>query len=222
MLLAGGFWTSGTGGGTVIGPVLGGLAVLSFGGLVGRLAGRQWAPAGALVLALTLPELYTSRNAFSEPAVQVLLFGGICLVIDALTVAPTARLAAKKGGRRLVSSLRTIRWHELPSRTAAVLTPGLILAGLGGLALGLTSLLSLASLPYLVPMIAVAAVFLAARVAAGVAFAIGLVIGCGYGLAADGAAQGHRPRCWRADAADRCDRAGDARAEGAADGSQGT
>ncbi|HEX5189487.1 MAG TPA: hypothetical protein VFW16_08095 [Streptosporangiaceae bacterium] len=86
MLLAGGFWTSGTGGGAVIGPVLGALAVLSFAGLVGRLAGRQWAPAGALVLALTLPELYTSRDAFSETAVQVLLFGGLSLVIDALTV----------------------------------------------------------------------------------------------------------------------------------------
>ncbi len=87
MLLAGGFWTSGTGGGAVIGPILGGLAVLSFGGLVGRLAGRQWAPAGALALALTLPEIYTSRDAFSETAVQVLLFGGLSLVIDALTVA---------------------------------------------------------------------------------------------------------------------------------------
>ena len=42
MLLAGGFWTSGTSGGAVIAPILGGLAVLSFGGLVGRLAGRQW------------------------------------------------------------------------------------------------------------------------------------------------------------------------------------
>src|SRR5258708_33688048 len=55
MLLAGGFWTTGTGGGTVIDPVLGGLAVLTFAGLVGRLAGRQWAPAGALALSLTLP-----------------------------------------------------------------------------------------------------------------------------------------------------------------------
>ncbi|MGN6679062.1 MAG: hypothetical protein ACTHKL_14965, partial [Streptosporangiaceae bacterium] len=58
MLLTAGFWTSGTGGGAMIAPILGGLAILSFGGLVGRLAGRQWAPAGALVLALTLPELY--------------------------------------------------------------------------------------------------------------------------------------------------------------------
>jgi hypothetical protein len=87
MLLAGGFWTSGTSGGAVIVPILGGLAVLSFGGLVGRLAGRQWAPAGALALALTLPEIYTSRDAFSETAVQILLFGGLSLVIDALTVA---------------------------------------------------------------------------------------------------------------------------------------
>ncbi len=86
MLLAGGFWTSGTGGGAVISPVLGCLAVLSFGGLVGRLAGRQWAPAGAVALALTLPEMYTSRDAFSETAVQVLLFGGLSLVVDALTV----------------------------------------------------------------------------------------------------------------------------------------
>ncbi len=44
MLLAGGFWTTGIGGGAVIVPVIGGLAVLSFGGLVGRLAGRQWTP----------------------------------------------------------------------------------------------------------------------------------------------------------------------------------
>ena len=94
MLLAGGFWTSGTGGGEVIAPILGGLAVLSFGGLVGRLAGRRWAPAGALALALTLPELYTSRDAFAEPAVQILLFGGMSLVIDALTFGRRAAGAA--------------------------------------------------------------------------------------------------------------------------------
>ena len=99
MLLAGGFWTSGITGGTVIAPVLGGLAILSFGGLVGRLAGRQWAPAGAIVLAVTTPELYTSRDAFTETAVQALLFGGLCLLVDALTtkdaVVPEPELAAK-------------------------------------------------------------------------------------------------------------------------------
>ena len=212
LLLAGGFWTSGTGGGTVISPVLGGLAVLTFGGLVGRLAGRQWAPAGALVLALTLPEIYTSRDAFSEPAVQVLLFGGLCLVIDALTVGRQARATAepepvsrpvvelRKVGQpdadRLVQTSplppidqkapkrATARWRRLPSRAATALTPEVMLGGMGGLALGLTSLLSLASLPYLVPAIAVVAVLLEARRTVGVAFAIGLSVGCGYGFAA--------------------------------------
>jgi hypothetical protein len=260
MLLAGGFWTSGTGGGAVIGPVLGGLAVLTFGGLVGRLAGRQWAPAGALVLSLTLPEIYTTRDAFSEPAVQVLLFGGLCLVIDALTVGSQARAAAepgpvagpavepRKAGRpeagrpaqtsllppisdatagtgpedtvpiqavgitpagtaasaaraatvpgrqarpgllvlvpRLGAWLRAVKWRDLPSRAATALTPEIMLGGMGGLALGLTSLLSLASLPYLVPAIAVAAILLGARRTVAVAFAIGVCVGCGYGLAA--------------------------------------
>jgi hypothetical protein len=225
MLLAGGFWTSGTGGGAVIGPVLGGLAILTFGGLVGRLVGRQWAPAGALVLALTLPELYTSRDAFSETAVQVLLFGGLSLVIDALTVsrpasaradrpgaadrepagvtaaaeqtAPlpvvTATPAAPAGGarsprasgmtRKLIAWLRAITGRDLPGRAGTALTAETMLAGLGGLALGLTSLMSLASLPYLVPAILVAGVLLVARRRAG-AFAVGMVAGSGYGIAA--------------------------------------
>jgi hypothetical protein len=212
MLLTAGFWTSGTGGGAVIGPVLGGLAILSFAGLVGRLAGRQWAPAGALVLALTLPQLYTSRDAFSETAVQVLLFGGISLVIDALTVtsgvgrtetaaagthsfppadtaqmppADTARLpvvaAARPTGR--ISALLS-RLRRLPFPAGSAVSPEAMLGGLGGLALGLTSLMSLASLPYLVPAILVAGVLFGARSAVGLSFSIGIVAGCGYGLAA--------------------------------------
>jgi hypothetical protein len=198
MLLAGGFWTSGTGGGTVISPVIGGLAVLTFGGLVGRLAGRQWAPAGALVLALTLPEIYTSRDAFSEPAVQVLLFGGLCLLIDGLTVGRQASAAAEPEpvaspsdtvpmpaiANAPASTTRVARWRRLPSRAATVLTPEVMLGGMGGLALGLTTLLSLASLPYLVPAIAVVAILLGARRVVGVAFAIGVCVGCGYGIAA--------------------------------------
>ncbi len=230
MLLAGGFWTSGTGGGTVIAPLLGGLAVLSFGGLVGRLAGRQWAPAGALVLALTLPEFYASRDAFSETAVQILLFGGLSLVIDALTIAgpspqgaaagpsrqgadapsgplpETAQKAPSPEGaptvlspataqtaplpaiggppRRLVSRARAVARRDLPSRVARSLTPEVVLGAFGGLALGLTSLLSLASLAYLVPVIAVAGIVLMARRSAGVAFCIGMFVGTGYGIAA--------------------------------------
>jgi hypothetical protein len=96
MLLAAGFWIHGAPGATAVGAILGGLAVLAFGGLVGRLAGPRWAGPGALVLGLTLPEQYTSRSALSEIAVQVLLFGGLCLVIDAVTL----RTGARPGIRR--------------------------------------------------------------------------------------------------------------------------
>ena len=72
--------------------------------------------AGELVLAVCLPEVYVSRTPMSEPLVQVLLFGGLCLFIDSLVV--SRRYAGALGG---------------PER-------GLVLAGLGGLALGLTAL----------------------------------------------------------------------------------
>jgi hypothetical protein len=93
MLLAMGFWVHGAAAAMVMGPILGGLAVLAFGGLTGRLAGSRWAAAGALVLAFTLPEQYTSRAALSETVLQILLFGGLCLIIDAVTVSRRARLA---------------------------------------------------------------------------------------------------------------------------------
>ena len=86
MLLSGGFWLHGISGAALVSPILGALAVLTFGGLAGRLVGPQWAPAAALVLAITLPEVYTSRSAFAEPVLQILLFGGLCLLIDSLTL----------------------------------------------------------------------------------------------------------------------------------------
>jgi hypothetical protein len=213
MLLAAGFWTSGVGGGAVISPILGGLAILTFGGLVGRLAGRRWAPAGALALALTLPEIYTSRDAFSEPAVQVLIFGGLCLVLDALTIGrktaaenetasgspataaadsdATAELPALAPApaspepfpRRLMARVGTINWRQVPAAAARGLTPERMLAALGGLCLGLTTLLSLGSLAYLVPAVVAAGVLVVARRSAGVAFCVGLFVGCGYGIA---------------------------------------
>src|SRR5579863_7128600 len=93
VLLAAGFWAGGTGAAVLVPPVIGGFAVLAFGGLTGRLAGPRWAPAGAIVLALALPEQYTSRAAFSETLTQVLLFGGLCLLIDSLS-SPGTRIVA--------------------------------------------------------------------------------------------------------------------------------
>ncbi len=83
----------------------------------------------------------------------------------------------------LAGRLRAVQWRDLPSLARAALTAEGMLAGLGGLALGLTSLMSLASLPYLVPAILVAGVFLVARRTVGVAFCIGMVVGVAYGMA---------------------------------------
>jgi hypothetical protein len=148
LVLAAGTWLGGLGGAQVMPAVLGGCAVLSFGGVVGRLAGGRWAPVGALVLAVSLPEIYASRTPFSEPLVQVLLFGGLCMFIDSFGVV---------GG-------------------------GLAVAGLGGLALGLTVLAWIGSLNILLPVFPVLAwLFVARRRQAG-PFGIGLFAGIAFGL----------------------------------------
>jgi hypothetical protein len=97
IVLAAGMWVHGVAGASVMSPLLGALAVLAVGGLTGRLAGPQWAPAGAFLLALTVPEAYTSRSAFSETLAQVLLFGGLCLVVDAFSSRKPVTLAVLGG-----------------------------------------------------------------------------------------------------------------------------
>lgn len=84
MVLSAAHWIGGTGLVAFAPVLLGGLAILAFGGLVARLAGPRWAPLGALALALTLPEQFFSRSAYSEPLTQILLFGGLCLLLDAV------------------------------------------------------------------------------------------------------------------------------------------
>jgi hypothetical protein len=183
MLLAGGFWTHGVAGAATLGPILGGLAVLAFGGLVARLAGPQWAPAGALVLGLTLPEQYTSRSSFSETVVQVLLFGGLCLVIDSLTLAGQHRQAGPRPGP--AGQARPPRWRHLLNADARVgwLAPQRIMAGLGGLALGLTVLVDIGSLVYLLAVIPFAGVLVAGRRAIAFPFCVGVLVGTAYGIA---------------------------------------
>ena len=150
LVLAAGTWLSGLGGALLMPAVLGGCAVLSFGGVVGRLAGGRWAPVGALVLAVSLPEIYVSRTPFSEPLVQVLLFGGLCMFIDSF----------------------------------GVLGGGMAVAGLGGLALGLTVLTWIGSLSILLPAFPVLAWLFVARRRQAAPFGIGLFLGIAIGLAA--------------------------------------
>jgi hypothetical protein len=174
LVLAAGIWLGGVPAALVINPLIGACAVLSFGGLAGRLIGARWAPAAAAALALSLPEQYTSRGTFSEPLAQVLLFGGLCLLTDAFLVSH----------RPPAEDLRTVpaddkpRPHPTPARDQ-----DRVLAALAGLTLGLTVLVRIDGLSAILPAVPFAGLLLAARRRQGIPFGLGLVAGVGYGLA---------------------------------------
>jgi hypothetical protein len=165
MVLAASVWLGGLPAALVTTPLIGACAVLSFGGLAGRLAGPRWAPAAAAVLAVSLPEQYTSRSTFSEPLAQVLLFGGLCLLVDSLVVKRAATAAGEASGP-----------GHAPSQDR-------VLAALAGLALGLTILVRIDGLSDILPAVPFLGLLLAARRRQAIPFGVGLVIGVGYGLA---------------------------------------
>jgi hypothetical protein len=167
LLLAAGIWLNGINAALLITPLAGGCAVLSFGGLAGRLAGPGWAPAAAAVLALSLPQQYTSRGSFSEPLAQVLLFGGLCLLADSLTV--NRDRDRHRGGKH--------------SHHADWPNQDLVLAALAGLALGLTILVRIDGLSDILPAVPFLGVLVAARRRQAAPFGIALLVGVGYGLA---------------------------------------
>src|SRR5450631_1097827 len=85
MVLAGAMWVGGAHAALLASPALGAAALLAFGGLTARLVGPRWAPLAALVLAVSMPEQFTSRSNYSEPLAQILFLGGLCLVVDSLS-----------------------------------------------------------------------------------------------------------------------------------------
>ncbi|MGH3219780.1 MAG: hypothetical protein ACRDPY_13915, partial [Streptosporangiaceae bacterium] len=182
IVLAASVWLGGVPAALVTTPLIGGCAILSFGGLVGRLAGAKWAPAAAAVLALTLPEQYTSRSTFSEPLAQVLLFGGLCLLVDSMLVRRQhASRQPDKDSRTEPGRLAPWESRENAGRD----WPGqdMVLAGLGGLALGLTVGVRVDGLSDILPAVPFLGLLVAARRRQAAPFGAGLVIGVGYGLA---------------------------------------
>jgi hypothetical protein len=166
MILAAGFWIGGLPAAVAMAPVLGACAVLTFGGLAARLAGPRWAPLAALVLAVSLPEQFTSRSTYSEPVAQILFLGGLCLVIDAL--ADHGPRAAGSGGT---------------AGYRAGAGPGpMVLAALGGLALGLTLLVRIDGASDILPVIPYCGLLLVSRRRQAVPLAVGLVAGAVFGL----------------------------------------
>ena len=160
MILASGFWTGGVGAALAMAPVLGACGVLTFGGLAARLVGPRWAPLATLVLALSLPEQFTSRSTYSEPVAQILFLGGLCLVIDALDRNETAaRVIGALGGLALGLTLM-VRIDGASDILPVIPYAGLLLLGrrrqavplLGGLVVGVSYGLAdglLLSRPYL-------------------------------------------------------------------------
>lgn len=167
LVLAAGSWLHGLAGLALVSPVLGACAVLAVGGLTGRLAGLAWAPVGALVMALTLPEILTSRSAYSEPLSQLLLIGGLCLAADSLT-------AGFPGPGRSGAG---------PARGRPASAGAAILAAPAGLALGLTVLVQPSLLLVLLPVIPFAAALAAEDRLRAASFSMGVIVGIGYGLA---------------------------------------
>lgn len=181
LLLAAGFWIHGITGASAVGPVLGGLAVLAFAGLVGRLVGSHWAPAGALVLGLSLPQQYVGRTSLSETVLEILLFGGLSLLADSLALPGGPTPAIPSDG--LVTTVRQ-NWRQLGSRGewAAWLTPARVLAALAGLSLGLSLVTNLTALFYLLPVIPFAAILVGGRRPQATPFLLGIFVGCLYAV----------------------------------------
>ena len=167
LVLAAAIWIGGIPAALVVTPVIGGCAILSFGGLAARLIGPRWAPAAAAVLALSLPEQYTSRGTFSEPLAQVLLFGGLCLLADSLAIKNNA--------------IKNNAIKNNNDQDAA--NQDMVLAALAGLALGLTIVVRIDGLSDILPAVPFLGVLLAARSRRAIPFGLALILGVGYGLA---------------------------------------
>jgi hypothetical protein len=166
MILAAGFWAGGVSGAVLVAPLLGACGVLTFGGLVARLAGPRWAPVAALALALSLPEQFTSRSAYSEPAAQILFLGGLCLIIDALG------RAGGPGGLGEIGGLGGLGAGSRVSRA---------FAALGGLALGLTVLVRIDGVSDILPVIPYGGLLLLGRRPQALPLLAGTAAGAAYG-----------------------------------------
>ena len=170
MVLSLGFWAGGMHLAVFWAPVLGALAVFTFGGLVARLVGPRWAPFAALAIAVTIPMQYVSRDTWSEPLALIFLVGGLSLWIDS----QRTDLGEEDAGR-----WRTSWRHH--SRSVSH-----VLAGVAGLLLGLVILIRIDGPADILLVIPYCGLLVLRRQRQVVAFTAGLLAGTLYG-AVDGA-----------------------------------
>ena len=167
LVLAAAVWLGGIPAALVMTPLIGGCAVLSFGGLAGLLAGPRWAPGRG-----GRPGAEPARAVHQPRLVQRAAGPGAAV----RRPVPAGRLT---GGQR--ARPRRATGHARNTRG----WPGQdkVLAGLAGLALGLTILVRIDGLSDILPAVPFLGVLLAARRRQAIPFGAGLVIGVGYGLA---------------------------------------
>jgi hypothetical protein len=183
-------WIGGTSAMLITAPVLGALAVLSFGGLVSRLVGPRWAPVGALVLALTLPLQFVARSTYSEPAALILILGGLAMAVDALDLGREARRradreAAPDGDREAAAAASPTAIPAGSAVSTAVRSLARragLRAGLAGLALGLTQLIRIDALADLLPVVLFAALLFVLRRPGAVPLFAGFLVGAALGV----------------------------------------
>ncbi len=68
----------------IVPPMLGGLALLCFGTLVGRLVGRRWAAPAIAGLGLAMPMVLVLRTTYSEPPALLMMLSAALLAVEAL------------------------------------------------------------------------------------------------------------------------------------------
>jgi hypothetical protein len=170
MVLATGFWAGGARLAVFWAPVLGALAVFTFGGLAARLVGPRWAPFAALALGVTIPMQYVSRDTWSESLALVFLAGGLSLWIDSQH--------SDRGGED-AGPWRTGWRHHARSASH-------VLAGVAGLLLGLVFVIRIDGPADILFVIPYCGLLILRRQRQVVALMAGLIVGTLYG-AADGA-----------------------------------
>ncbi|HEY8730135.1 MAG TPA: hypothetical protein VIL94_11165, partial [Acidothermaceae bacterium] len=149
VLLSVGGWIAGLTGVLHGNAVIGTLALLAFAGVAVRLVGARWAPLAVLALALAQPELDVIRATYSEPAAQLILFGGLAIVIDALVAGRLIPARIAPPGEP------DPRESPYPPQTQATPPPGYVTRGLfvGGLVLGLVFVVRIDAVADLLPLV---------------------------------------------------------------------
>ena len=154
VLLAVGSWLGGTSLLLLVNPVLGAFSLLAFYAFAARVVRPGWALLSMASLAVLLPQLHFSRDAFSEIPSQLLVFAGLALLWD------------------VTGPQRRTGWPAV----AGGLVTGLVLGG--------SAMARIDAFLYLVPLAAALLLVRAGRtglaVAAGATVSAGLALADGY------------------------------------------